>query len=484
MRNNNNDNNNHGNKKTIIPNTNNYQHKQQQQQPSLSRPSPIQMFHKTNKAKMLIMPLAILLLSSTVVMATSNSILPSAAYAITFGDTKNLSNNAGDSRNPAIESVSGNNVYTLWADSTGGTDLDLFFKRSDTSGDSFHDIKDLSIDKTGDVRDQHITKEGNNVYVVWSQNGEVYFKRSTNNGENFGSTLNLSNDANISDRPEIAAVSGGNIYVVWVSSLPDEDSDQLFFKRSTNNGDTFSSVKKLDISNEDLRPKIAASGSNVYIASEQGKEGDVGLYFTKSTDKGSNFSQPIILLDRLGHDVFLGDMAAKSGSGNVYITWSDGAIPGGGHTFFVRSTNGGTSFDSIKDFGLGFNPQLDTVSSNVYVVWPNGDGNITFKSSKDNGANFGSTTILNSANSIGTPQISAIGNAVRIVWAGSAPNSADIFFISSGNEGDSFGSIKNLSNNAGLSRDPQIISSGNKAYVIWSDDTPGNFDILFKKGVD
>ena len=43
------------------------------------------MFHKINQAKMLIMPLAILLLSSTVVMATSNSILPPAAYAITFG---------------------------------------------------------------------------------------------------------------------------------------------------------------------------------------------------------------------------------------------------------------------------------------------------------------------------------------------------------------------------------------------------------------
>ena len=43
---------------------------------------------------------------------------------------------------------------------------------------------------------------------------------------------------------------------------------------------------------------------------------------------------------------------------------------------------------------------------------------------------------------------------------------------------------KNLSNNDGDSEDPQIISSGGKVYVVWSDDTPGNFDILFKKGVD
>ena len=141
---------------------------QQQQQTSLSRPSPLQMFHKINQAKMLIMPLAILLLSSTVVMATSNSILPSAAYAITFGTTKNLSNNDGDSFDPQID-ASGNNVYTVWSDSSGGDDADIFFKRSATSGDSFQSTKDLSNGKDGDAQDQHIVKEGNNVYVVWSE---------------------------------------------------------------------------------------------------------------------------------------------------------------------------------------------------------------------------------------------------------------------------------------------------------------------------
>ena len=61
---------------------------------------------------------------------------------------------------------------------------------------------------------------------------------------------------------------------------------------------------------------------------------------------------------------------------------------------------------------------------------------------------------------------------------------SDIHFIASGNEGDSFGSTKNLSDNAGESIEPQIISSGGNIYVVWQDDTPGNFDIFFKKGVD
>ena len=85
----------------------------------------------------------------------------------------------------------------------------------------------------------------------------------------------------------------------------------------------------------------------------------------------------------------------------------DSSLPGGGnsHAFFTRSTDNGESFGSIKDFGLGFSPQLDTISSNVYVVWRNGDGNIAFKASKNNGASFGNTKILSSGGSTDSTDI-------------------------------------------------------------------------------
>jgi hypothetical protein len=438
------------------------------------------MFHKINKAKMLIMPLAILLLSSTIVMAISNPSLPSAAYAITFGSTKNLSNNDGDSRDPRIE-ASGNNVYVVWNDLSGG-DADTFFKRSGTSGDSFQNTKDLSNGIDGDAQEQRIAKEGNNVYVVWSEGGDVYFKRSTNNGASFGSTINLSNDDNFSGSPEIA-VAGDNVYVVWVDVTFDgSDQSQLFFKKSTNDGASFGSVKKLDIIFESLDPRIAAAGNNVYIVFVGGSEDDEEVFFTKSTDKGSSFSE-FISINNNDELSSLGDIAAKGN--NVYIVWSDSS-QSETHAFFKRSTDNGKSFGDIKDFGPGFSAQLDTVSSNVYVVWTNGDNDIAFKASKNNGASFGSTKILSgddNADNLQNPQISSLGNAVRVVWENLSGNE-DVFFRASGNEGDSFGSIRNLSNNDAQSFGPQIISSGNNVYVTWSDDTPGNFDIFFKKGVD
>ena len=55
----------------------------------------------------------------------------------------------------------------------------------------------------------------------------------------------------------------------------------------------------------------------------------------------------------------------------------------------------------------------------------------------------------------------------------------DIFFAASNNNGTSFGTPINLSNNTGCSFTPQIAASGNNVYVTWQDDTPGNDDIFF-----
>jgi predicted neuraminidase len=124
----------------------------------------------------------------------------------------------------------------------------------------------------------------------------------------------------------------------------------------------------------------------------------------------------------------------------------------------------------------------------VYIVWQDktpGNSDILFRVSTNNGSTFASTKNLsnNDGESINA-QISSVSDAVRIVCQDKTPGNSDIFFKASGNEGDSFGSTKNLSNNNGESSVPQIISSGGNIYVVWQDKTPGNFDIFFRKGVD
>src|SRR5437870_1572101 len=89
---------------------------------------------------------ATLVVGGTLVVTTTAAIRP--AYAITFGSTRNLSNNDGDSLNPQVE-VSSSNVYTVWEDKTKG-DGDTFFRRSSDAGNSFHSIVDLSNNAAGE----------------------------------------------------------------------------------------------------------------------------------------------------------------------------------------------------------------------------------------------------------------------------------------------------------------------------------------------
>jgi hypothetical protein len=98
-----------------------------------------------------------------------------------------------------------------------------------------------------------------------------------------------------------------------------------------------------------------------------------------------------------------------------------------------------------------------------------------FRVSTNNGSTFASTKNLsnNAGNSINA-QISSVSDAVRIVWQDNTLGDSDILFKASGNEGSTFGSTKNLSNNDGDSSVPQIISSGSNIYVVWQDDTPEN----------
>ena len=95
----------------------------------------------------------VLLFSTTIIMSTSNQVQP--VSAISFGNTKNLSNNLGNPdlppfyESPQLE-ASGNNVYTVWGDDSKG-DGDTFFRKSSDSGNSFHGILDLSNGNDGDA---------------------------------------------------------------------------------------------------------------------------------------------------------------------------------------------------------------------------------------------------------------------------------------------------------------------------------------------
>ena len=138
---------------------------------------------------------------------------------------RNLSNNTGNSEFPQI-AAAGNNVYVAWQDDTNSTsgNSDIQFKASITNGSKFRAMRNLS-NNTGNSEFPQIAAAGNNVYVAWQDNSsgtnEIFFKGSKNNGNTFPGIKNLSNTKGNSEFPQIAtAGDNNNVYVVWQDNGP------------------------------------------------------------------------------------------------------------------------------------------------------------------------------------------------------------------------------------------------------------------------
>jgi hypothetical protein len=139
------------------------------------------------------------------------------------------------------------------------------------------------------------------------------------------------------------------------------------------------------------------------------------------------------------------------------------------------SNNPGNSTDS----------RISVFQNNVYLVWVDdttGNKDIYFKRSVDNGTTFGSTENL--SNNPGNSTDSRIGvseNNVYLVWTDDTTGNGDIYFKRSVDNGTTFGETENLSaNNTSPSSGAQISAIGNNVYVVWQDMVSGNNEIYYR----
>jgi glutaredoxin len=144
----------------------------------------------------------------------------------------------------------------------------------------------------------------------------------------------------------------------------------------------------------------------------------------------------------------------------------------------------GRQFDISSNNGTSELPQIAVQGNNIYVVWQDntpGNYDIFFTHSSDNGNSF--APVLNLSNNSGTselPQIAVQGNNIYVVWQDNTPGNYDILFKRSTNYGEGFRGV-NLKNSNGTSQFPQIAVNGNNVYVVWQDNTPGNYDIFLQR---
>ena len=187
--------------------------------------------------------------------------------------------------------TSGQFSYIVWSE--GDEDgRYILFKRSTDGGKTYGDVLRLSPGIPSAVFNPKVSSEGNNVYVVWqgdsqSGNQDILMRKSTDNGKTFAKVINVSNDPAGSGNPEIK-VNSSSVFVVWDGTTP--GSNEIFYRKSINNGSNFDGIKNL--SNDggiSYEPKVVLNKKNLEIYWRDYKNGHEEILMKKSLNAGKTF---------------------------------------------------------------------------------------------------------------------------------------------------------------------------------------------------
>jgi hypothetical protein len=333
------------------------------------------------------------------------------------GDLINLSaivnNEILDDVKPEMVIV-GNTIHVVWIEYKYASEQWLYYRRSTDKGKTWENPKQLlklSVarwDRSIEPATRFLAADGNSVHIASADHKDdkriMLYRRSTDGGQTFESQKELIPTAGYSywayRNANIKAVNGK---VAIAYSGPDDNpgirmlfsgdggnsfTDKLVSKDFVNLSDFWYDGNQMIVMG-DIRD-IYLSYGRVYV-SVSNNNGDA---FTTSKVSRSfkDASQNDVEQSISYHHERYSAKIAKSGS-NIHAVFS-GVENGAWTTFYARSVNNGTSFESARDINNGALPSallqnyMESVSAsggNVYLLYLSKQGKLFFLSSDDNG---------------------------------------------------------------------------------------------------
>lgn len=334
-------------------------------------------------------------------------------------------------------------AYVIWQDQNmpaGKSDFDIFFARSDKH------LKRLSSPRAlgslpGEAYNNIIVANGHAVYVAWEEftpdgpdtnyqgdRYDVMFTASRNDGATFTRAVSVNPAMPSSISPQLAIAPDGTAYVAWA----DFRTGDIYLRASHDQGRSLDPI--INISNDaaySSEPQLTVdSRGTVHVAWTTEVPGGYAIYYAHSAD-GSIFSTPQNLTATMPGSPYSPRIAVEGGF--VYVAWKSDRL------WLSRSSDGGVSFELPQEISRE-------------VEYPS------------------------------LAQVAAAGSNVYVLFTGYEPFTDKAFIARSNDRGGTFKRPLKLSNS--WSQSPHISANGDRADLVWTDRSNGNFEVRHARSQD
>jgi hypothetical protein len=331
-----------------------------------------------------------------------------------------------------------------------------------------------------------VAAAGDTVHVVWTDNrdgnDEIYYKCSTDGGATWGSDMRLTNEADQSSSPSIA-VTDAVVHVAWWDHR--DGNREIYYKRSTDGGATWGSDTRLTNAARDSDyPSVAAAGAVVHVVWREHRDGDLEVYYKRSTDGGASWDSDVRLTNAAGSSSSASVAVSEAA---VHVVWQDNR-DGSDETYYKRSTDGGATWSSdvrlTSDSGWSWNASVAAAGAVVHVVWQDVHSDhreIRYERSTDGGATWGDDMRLTERRVSSSPSIASAGADVHVVWRDYCDGDEEVYYKRSSDGGATWGGDTRLTNAAAFIECPSIAAVQVAVHVLWQDYRDGNDEVYYKR---
>jgi hypothetical protein len=350
-------------------------------------------------------------------------------------------------------------------------------------------VEEISSDKRKNQYERYpaIAAESGEAYSVWAEfDGKDYNIMFRENDGMAWQTEEMLNpgDMEIDQWNPDVTVDGGDIHTVWHDAV-DGDWDIMYKKRS---GGIWGSVEEIsqDVTIETQHyPKVAASGGNVYVVWQDGRDGDWDIFFTYHNGVGWSTPAQVNTDSDTEHQTY---PCIAAGGGKAFVVWVD---EGGGDTDIMMRVFDG-SWGSIMEVSVDSTnqdqeePDVAYDGGVVHVVWQEfqvTDRDILYRNW--DGMSFSSITevsIDSGTEFQNVPAVDAQFGIVHFTWADRGDGDWDIVYRQY--NGSSWLSPQEISADTGVEDQylPDIATDNGVVHVVWEDGGGGDNDIFYRRG--